>query len=241
MSLFELRITALVPAIGAGRDIAANAIAEDGFDYALKRQQEHPLLPATEWFCYRIAQAVGLACPAQAVLIMPDGARVLGSRIEAGLTDLQKKPQDEVIHALAACAGRLSAAYSMDLFLANEDRHFGNFLFRPNSLGALACMPIDYSRAWWVCGWPPPNLALQACATTNHMAILRAVALWRAPEALLALGSISQIKPATVSSWLDDMPDQWLDAAMRNTLLQWWESPAFQLRLSQCVAYCKQP
>lgn len=57
----------------------------------------------------------------------------------------------------------------------------------------------------------------------------------------LRITAMSQIKPSTVAQWLDAMPEQWLDAAMRNTLLRWWESPALQSRLSQCVAYCKQP
>jgi hypothetical protein len=58
--LFELRVRHVVAPLGNGKDLKANAIAEDGFDYALKRCEEHPLLPATEWFCYRIAQTCGL-------------------------------------------------------------------------------------------------------------------------------------------------------------------------------------
>ncbi|MFL9668215.1 MULTISPECIES: hypothetical protein [unclassified Variovorax] len=40
MSLFELRVTALVPAIGKGKTLKTNAIAEDGFDYLTELRQQ---------------------------------------------------------------------------------------------------------------------------------------------------------------------------------------------------------
>jgi hypothetical protein len=133
----------------------------------------------------------------------------------------------------------MSACYALDLLLGNEDRPFGNFLFRQRADGALACIVIDWSRAWWVRGWPPQNICGRACATTTHMGIMRAIGLWSAPDALLTLGTASAITPPSVSRWLDDMPSQWLSSAERVTLSAWWGSTAFHERISQCVAHCR--
>lgn len=241
--LFELRIRQVVAPIGNGKDLKANAIAEDGFDYALKRQEDHPLLPATEWFCYQVAQSCGLSCPRQALLVNHDGKKYLGSRIEQGLHEMSVKPLEQVIQELKGCAGTMSAAYAMDLFLANDDRHFGNFLFRPNSYGQMACMPIDYSRAWWVRGWPPRDLTdpKLPSTTTNHVNIMRAVGLWRPADALVTLSKISQIKPDAAKLWMKAMPAEWIGQSETDTLLKWWGSTDFHGHLSKCIEYCKQP
>jgi len=241
MSLFELRVSKLVPPIGRGKTLQTNAIAEDGFDYAVKAQTEHAMLPASEWFCYQLAQSVGLGCPACAVLVMPDGSRAFGSRIEVGLSNMQDDvkagtPPDQY---LADCADRLSIAYALDLFIANADRHFGNFLFRCNSLNQRTIMPIDYSHAWWVAGWPPADLTAAHSATTNHLKIVRALGLWRAPQALMALGTLSQISPSTLGVWLDAMPEVWLADDQKSRLLTWWGNDHFHAHVSKCVQYCQ--
>jgi hypothetical protein len=208
-------------------------------EWALKRQAEHPMLPASEFMCYRLSQACALATPMDAVLIDTDGAPVFGSRIEAGLVELSVLPHAEVIQRIASCAGRMSACYALDLLLGNEDRHFGNFLFRQRADGTLACIVIDWSRAWWVRGWPPQQIAGCACATTNHIGILRSLGLWSPAEALLTLGKASAIAMPTITRWLDDMPLQWLPSAERATLLAWWGSNAFHARVADCVAHCR--
>lgn len=238
-ALFPLKVRHHQPARGAGKDLRVEAVAEDGMEWALKRQAEHPMLPASEYLCYRLAQTCALATPLDAILVDTDAALVFGSRIEAGLIELSKLPQAEVVQRIAACAGRMSACYALDLLLGNEDRHFGNFLFRQRVDGVLACIVIDWSRAWWVRGWPPQRICGRACATTNHMEILRAFGLWSAPDALLTLGTVSAIAPSSLTRWLEDMPTSWLPSAERATLVAWWGSTAFHERISECVAHCR--
>ncbi len=240
MSLFELKVRHLVPPLGNGKSLKTNAIAEDGFDYAVKSQAEHPMLPFSEWFCYQLSQAIGMSCPSPAILVMPDGSRAFGSRIESGLADLQKEQQQSGSPPnLEACAGKLSAAYAMDLFIGNEDRHFGNFLFKRNSLNRLCFMPIDYSHAWWVRGWPLANITGKSCATTVHIQILQALGFWRTPDALFALGTLSQLSQETIARWLNEMPQDWLSGRDRDTLVTWWSSEEMHARVSKCVLYCK--
>lgn len=241
MSLFELRVKHTVPAIGSGRFIKHNAIAEDGFDYAVKSLSDHAMLPFSEWFCYQLAQAMGVSCPACAILVMHNDSRAFGSRIQPGLSHMQSEIDNGVgvVDYLAGCADRLSIIYAMDLFVANIDRHFGNFLFGVNSLGQRTVMPIDYSHAWWVGGWPLKDITAHNNATTNSIAIVRAMDLWRAPAALLALGSLSQIKAVTVRKWLDLMPPSWLNESDKIALVTWWGSEDFHARVSKCISHCQ--
>lgn len=241
MSLFELKVKMLVPAIGRGKSLKTNAIAEDGFDYAVKAMTEHEMLPFSEWCCYQLAQSVGLSCPACATLVMPDGSRAFGSRIQPGLVDMHDAVRDgtppEVF--MADCADRMSIAYALDLFVANIDRHFGNFLYSVNSLSQRTAMPIDYSHAWWVGGWPLHDIHHKTNPTTIHMDIMRGMGMWRAPQALMALGTISQIRTTALESWLEQMPAQWLSEANKATLVTWWGGDEFHSRVSKCVTSCQ--
>ncbi|MBO9680926.1 MAG: hypothetical protein J7556_22090 [Acidovorax sp.] len=241
MSLFELKVKMLVQALGRGRTLKTNAIAEDGFDYAVKAQSEHAMLPFTEWCCYQLAQSVGLSCPSCATLIMPDGGRAFGSRIQPGLVNMEEAVRDGIPPEtfLRDCADRMSIAYALDLFVANIDRHFGNFLYSVNSLNQRTAMPIDYSHAWWVGGWPLPEIHNKSNPTTTHMNILRGMGLWRAPQALMALGTISQIRPNTVSGWLTQMPANWLSEENKGKLVTWWGTEEFHARVSKCVTHCQ--
>jgi hypothetical protein len=172
---------------------------------------------------------------------MPDKSRAFGSRIEVGLSNMQEDvkmgiPPDQYLHE---CADRLSIAYALDLFIGNKDRHFGNFLFRRNSLGSRTIMPIDYSHAWWIEGWPPVDITQSASATRNHLDIVRAIGLWRSAHALMALGTLSQIRKETIDAWLQTAPNEWVDNAQCEAMLNWWGSSAMQARVSECVKYCQ--
>ena len=241
MSLFELQVRSLVPAVGKGKTIKTNAIAEDGFDYAVKAATDHPHIPFSEWFCYQLSQAMGLSCPRCAILVLPDGSRAFGSRIEAGLALMEEIIKDGTPPGrfLDSCAGRISVAYAMDLFVANIDRHFGNFLFGTNSVGARTVMPIDYSHAWTVGGWPIRDIHEKSNPTTVHLSILRALGLWRAPEALIALGTLSQVRQSSVQHWLEQMPEEWATESERATVVTWWGSEDFHARVSKCVQSCQ--
>lgn len=239
--LFDLEIKRHQRARGNGRDIRIEGVAVDGMEYALKRAIEHPLLPATERFCYQLAQTCSLPVPYYATLKDLDGARVFGSRIEGNVSELDKLPPEEAIHKILGCEGRMSACYAMDLFIANEDRHFGNFVFREMSSKVVTAMPIDYSRAWWVHGWPPQLDPVRHNATTHHIGVMREIGKWASAEAALTLGRIGSIKRTDVENLLRDMPEEWLDNATRATTLAWWESPDFHAHIQACMNFCSTP
>jgi hypothetical protein len=198
------------------------------------------MIPVSEWFCYQLAQSIALSCPSCAVLVMPDGTKAFGSRIHSGMTLMKDAVQGiDPAEYLASCADRLCVAYAMDLFVANIDRHFGNFLFGTNSLEQRTVMPIDYGHAWRVGGWPLRDILQKSNPTTNHIVILRGMLLWRVPAALNALGTISQIPHETIDRWLSDMPDSWLTHEQKSETVGWWGSEDFHGRVSTCVHHCK--
>lgn len=229
-----------MPPQGQGKSLKHYALAEDGFDYAVKTLKDHPMIPVSEWFCYQIAQSVALSCPNCVVLKMHDGSRAFGSRIETGLSLMKDAiAGTDPADYLASCADRMCVAYAMDLFVANIDRHFGNFLFGTNGLGLRTVMPIDYGHAWRVGGWPLKDIINKSCPTTNHIEILRGMGLWRPSSALTALGTISQIPADRIELWLSDVPSSWLASAQRAETIEWWSGDDFHSRVSKCVKHCK--
>lgn len=238
-ALFPLRVISHLPAVHLGQQVKVSGFADDGMEWMLKRMAEAPFLPATEYFCYRTAEACSLPVPHYGILRDLDGSLVFGSRIEGGLFELSKQPQAEVIQLIASCSGRMSACFAVDLMLGNEDRHFGNFLFRVRADGALACMPIDFGRAWWMTGWPPRPVWTRACRTTTQIDVLKGTGRWSASEALMALGTLTSIPTHAVATWLDVIPAEWLEEEKRSSLLKWWDGPDFHERAKHCIEYCQ--
>lgn len=236
--LFPLQVKLHRPPVD-GRHVRFDAEVEDGMRYTLKRQAEHPHLPATELLCHHLAQACGLPTPHVAILRDLDGSLVLGSRHEGGLVALRGLSPAEQMTRLVQCHGRMSGCFALDLMVGNEDRHFGNFLYRERDDGQLVAMPIDWGLAWWVTGWPPRDVHKRNCTTTTQLQILRSAGAWSAPEALMTIGTISSIPSARLRSWMESMPEPWLNATMRRDLLAWWGSDAFHARLSACVEFCR--
>jgi hypothetical protein len=76
--------------IGLGsQDSAGGCRCDDGVEYALKDGRHHPQTPHNEWFCTRLAESVGIACPPCAVVEDEDederGEFLFGSRWEGGV------------------------------------------------------------------------------------------------------------------------------------------------------------
>lgn len=82
-SFLPVRVLREVDSTFDGADLKRIARGEDGFDYAMKRIQEHPHLPLCEWVSYHLCRAVGIQTPDFAVLDCGDTLPpAFGSRIE---------------------------------------------------------------------------------------------------------------------------------------------------------------
>jgi hypothetical protein len=123
-----------------------------------------PATPHSEWFCTKLAQAVGIASAPCAVVKMLDGTTAFGSRWEGGVLNpsvaghwWEKVKSGEI--PIDDIRGTLSRIYAFDNFVFNPDRHCGNFIVREQRNG-FAVLANDYSRAWLCNGFPLPALPM---------------------------------------------------------------------------------
>lgn len=235
--MFHTKIRYLVPNHRGGVDGILSGIGEDGMTWAIKYKPGQPLA-ISEYLGYRIYEACGFALPYCGTVTLPDGAEAFGSRIEGGLdAPLAAEPQ-ALLNAIQGNADILCSVLAADVWFANNDRHWNNFLWRRNDLGALAPMPIDFSRAFMMAGWPLPDIRSMACNTTTLVASLRQMALWRPAVAAVTLTRVGSIDRQDVDQWLHAAPAEWLAEPQRQQLVAWWGGQNFQQRLQDCVGYC---
>lgn len=119
---------------------------DDGHEYALKTLAEGPLLPATEWVCYCMCRAVGIPTPDFLAVERLDGSVAFGSRLET-VEQLKSQSPTEIVKLFSKSIVEQSQIYGFDAFLGNQDRHLGNFLFRPRQSGFLP-LAFDFDQAW---------------------------------------------------------------------------------------------
>lgn len=122
-------------------------LGDDGHDYALKTLSDGLRLPATEWICYSLCRAIGLATPDFLAVERLDGSVAFGSRMET--TDQFRSALGVIQFVKLFSANVLdqSRIYGADAFLGNVDRHLGNFLFRSRTTGLLP-LAFDFDQAW---------------------------------------------------------------------------------------------
>jgi hypothetical protein len=233
MPLLPLPADAEFPATFRTADLKTIVRARDGHFYAVKSASEDALLPASEFLCYRLASACHVAVPFSTVLETKPGEFAFGSRFEGETTDAIVQGPTRTLEMLKDCSNQVSATLAFDMFVGNEDRHFGNFLFRPNVKSQWAPLAIDYSRAFLVRGFPDDHFPLPVtCKTRTTINQLKRADLWRGPYAVIAVGALQQVTAEHILHWLDEMPSGWLPTPQRVKLIQWWGSTQFQERLN---------
>lgn len=228
-SLLPVKVRTLVPSPFVSADMKELAIGDDSQDYGMKRPLAHyPEHAATEALCYRLAGACGLALPVAAKLVLKDGTEAFGSRFEGGVTQYSKLTLQERTDVITACGPWLSALCALDIFLANDDRHFDNGLFRKSAIdNRWTFIAMDFSRALWFGNFParPCGDILAAGNTCGTIAILKLYNAWDVRKAGTAVASLLSIQDATVLSWINELPAAWRTPRV-DELAAWWASPA---------------
>jgi len=216
-------------------DLKVVGVGRDGFEYAMKRQSDGADLPASEWFCYHLGYRLQIALPPCAVL-KSGGEEHFGSRFEGGVVQWSNiQPTEHHAH-LQSCKAGISRIYALDLFVANDDRHLNNFLFRNQTLaGERTVIGMDFSRGLLMRGWPADPVPMPSSTATMAMiGSLKTLGLWSTLDATLTLNSIATVSSGEVKQWLAAMPPAWLSTARIDEIVKWWDSPAFGQRLAEC-------
>jgi hypothetical protein len=236
LPLFPLRIASTLPNPWASADLKELARTADGHDFAVKWEHDGAGLPASEWLGHKLAVACQIATHYTATLTDAQGRLGFGSRIESHAASFKDLSQPERAQVVADCGQAMSAVLALDLFIGNEDRHLNNWLFRHNQSGQWTPLCIDFSRALFRRGFPGDPWPLTLCNTTNTQGLLKRLNNWDGPYAVFAIEQLQRVTSAVLEHWLADCPAQWLNAQDRKTLLTWWGSQAYHLRIQQLYA-----
>ena len=231
--LFIINILSTESASGTA-DLKMTGHGDDGWKYAIKSMNDHPLLPATEWFCYRLGDRIKLPIPNFRVVKLLDGTLAFGSKWESGANQFSRLSGDDQQRVLTYST-RLSAIFGYDLFLPNVDRHADNILF--HALGPrIVAMAFDFSRAWLAAGIDITGDLPDDCNTLRLLNALHHAGLFCQAEAKSALAAIAALPDNFIDSVWSGSPDEWLPQKDKSELSSWWKSPQRQSRIDAKIA-----
>ena len=157
-----------------------------------------------------------------------------GSRFEGDVIDQKSVGTGNQLQMFKDCAGPVSAILALDVFVGNEDRHRGNFLFRKNFEEMWVPVAIDYSRALFVRGFPDDTFPMSStCHTNNTIKVLKSAEIWDGPFAVFALDSLRNVQRSNILNWMNEMPPRWLSPPLKHRFVDWWQSDKFHQRLEK--------
>ena len=236
--LFGRKILVEFPRAKDTADALGEAEADDQHRYYLKADGHGKAIMASEWICTHLSEAVGIAAPAPAILTRANGDQVFGSRKLIGIADegatlayLLAPSAGNAAPSVMALGSIVSMIYAFDMFVANEDRHLGNYLSHDDG-GVRRFYAFDFSRAlFW--RWPLTSFPEPGHNTRTMGKILRATHGFDPVAAQSVLDRIAQVPVSAIANILATMPAAWLSSAQRKDLLDWWEDGGREKRLNE--------
>ena len=221
--LFPVNIRSCDPANLGSADADLIGMGDDGQDYIIKTVEKTPDVPASEWFCHRLAGLCNIAVPQFSILNVKGMKPAFGSRYDSALEKDKLLVWDILSGRRKAniLAERLSAIYAFDLFVHNDDRHIGNYMFIP-AMSGFTVKAYDFSRAWLHHGWPLPNLPLQPCNTVRLFRELMKYHKIDLAAAGVVLDRLGELKTNIIQDIHNEMPAVWLSKSKRNEIVKWW-------------------
>ena len=201
---------------------------EDGSDYAIKDQTKDAAIPHSEWFCTRLSEAVGIACPPCKVVSNADD-RWFGSRWESG-----HDAKDWWLRAIAGeidfarLAPTVSRIFALDLFVHNSDRHLNNYIIRQQHFGT-SILSFDFSRAWLCNGDTLPSLPMDE--EENTVAAMRFLRqefgeFLVQTDINAVLDKLTQMPLSNIQEIILEHPKEWLTSDQKKWIVDWWDSNA---------------
>lgn len=236
LNLLPQRIRRIDPCTHRSADALGIGIAASGQRYLLKATVSwHPLMPVSEWICHALARSLELAVPEWDHCVMPDGRDAIGSRLEGNVLERDFFPVERPSSDNEAV---VSGTYVLDLFVANGDRHSGQWLLTEAGGGTLL-RPIDFSRAWFK-RWPLPTPPFGPGASVGRgedqsgrfYDIAKRNSVVLTSEALDTWERLHTMPKNAWRSIVSSVPPAWIDHQQRTDLINWWWSPQWRTRVS---------
>jgi hypothetical protein len=221
--LFPVFVENELPSTFEGEDLKVLAKGDDGHTYALKRVDEHPMLPLCEWVAHHLCRATSIRTPDFAVLYYRDGTPpAFGSRLVPEPRQVNKDPGSyEMSTFFGAHLKSLAPVYSLDAFLINCDRHGRNFMLA-QGIGGDVLLAFDFSRAWLRWGEPFGNTeALRDSKTQKWWATFKRM---KTQPDCAPLDKISALNDDWLEKVIDAAPSEWVNGINKQVVLEYWKT-----------------
>lgn len=239
--LFPRRSLAEFPKSKNTADYVGEAEADDGHRYYMKEDKDGKPVRASEWLGTFLAETVGIAAPAGKMIKRLNGEIVFGSRRVIGVADevetrniLHTPSLIEASQSALGIKATLSQIYALDLFIFNDDRHFGNYLSIDDA-GVRRFFAYDFSRAvFWQ--WPWQGVPAPGCHTRTHGQLIRRLHGFDIVAAKNVLDHLESISAALVEAEMRRLPAEWISAPLKEEFSTWWRSSARMERAKEIKA-----
>lgn len=235
--LFPVDILTEYPNNQGSVDLQLIVSARDGKDYAVKKPTDGKgKIPASELVCYELAYRVTIPTPNYAFIKLSDGTLGFGSLWEGGVKKVSH--MHEVMQILTSqvkvnnLKTFLSRLYAFDIFVNNEDRHWGNYLWRQSFDNNLIALAFDFSRACFEVGHDGYEAMHPACNTQSSFMLINVTMNYDRTEAMACLDALAAISAEDVEEILENMPKDWMTKADRTSYADWWKSQARMDRIN---------
>ena len=203
--------------------------ADDGGRYYIKDDAHGRPVRASEWLGTHIAEAVGIQAPAAVVIERANGSLVFGSRRIVGVADdlitqtyLTTASVSNAALPIPGLGTVLSKIYALDMFLFNDDRHFGNYLSIDDN-GVRRLYAFDFSRAvFWQ--WPWNGYPAPTTHTRTRGNVLRQLHGFDAAAANAVLDNLGALALPTIEGFINQMPASWSPTDLRSQFVGVWSS-----------------
>lgn len=229
LELFGIPEIKALPLPSDSCDASALVVAADGMQYLVKTNDYWPSLPLCEHLCHQIFEACDVEMLPYREIALQNGMSGFGSRYLPNVFvfgNVLNTP-DQLISRLTNQQA-LRATIVLDLFLFNDDRHWNNLIFAPDSKDGdkVKVYPIDFSRALFYNAFPPPDVSRMA--ETSHTLVTARFIAERigltVKDTEPVLKALRRISPERVAAMIQRVPPEWLVGFKTNRLTDWWSS-----------------
>lgn len=240
-SLFNKRVSTLLPGPLNGQHLSFRCIADDGAIYFCKADFGHMPIRATEWLSTRLAEHLGIAVAAYAIVEDGSADTYFGSRSPGSVADemevsrlLTTPATGELGQPLPWLGKHLARLRTFDLFVDNPDRIVRNFILDRDGAFNRLCA-IDFASARLL------KLPVDQFPVASERTILVGNMLKRThgphtDAALEMVDRIGAVPTTVIEDSLKEVPEEWLGQDQRGMLYEYWSGAPLRVRLERLRA-----